>query len=215
VTQRIQINFAWLYMTSHLAQWFPFEFPDSLGLKQIPGLFALPLSRLDAVLSDDVRELVRVLLKTGLREFEALLIQWRDIRASLLEVRGEISKNGKRRYLPLNGEAETILKNILARKKKMLKTGTECVFDHLVTNPLGGRTGLENRLREAFKKASISGPHLGFHVFRHTFASTLIQRGIDIKTVMDLLGHSDIKTTLVYLHTSEQQKRDAVSKLTD
>src|SRR5262249_12539324 len=104
------------------------------------------LTRLDGVLSDDLKELVHVLLNTGLREFEALSIQWRDIRASLLEVRGEISKNGKRRYLPLNGEAETILKSILVRKKPTLKTGTECVFDHLVTNPLGGRTGLENRL---------------------------------------------------------------------
>jgi len=173
------------------------------------------LTRLDGVLSDDVKELVHVLLSTGLREFEALSIQWRDIRASLLEVRGEISKNGKRRYLPLVGEAETILKNILARKKKMLKTGTERVFDHLVANPLGGRTGLENRLREAFKKANIHGKGLGFHIFRHTFATRLIQKGVDVKTVQELLGHSDLKMVLVYTHTSEQLKKEAISRLTE
>jgi site-specific recombinase XerD len=171
------------------------------------------LTRLEAVLSSDLKELVRVLLNTGLREFEALSIQWRDIRAGILEVRGEITKNGKARHIPLNAEALKALGELVSRKKETRKANTDSIFDHLVTNPLSGRTGLENRLHEAFKKAGIRGHHLGFHVFRHTFATRLIQAGVDIKTVQDLLGHSDIKTTLVYLHTTEKLKTKAVDKL--
>ena len=53
-----------------------------------------------------------------------------------------------------------------------------------------------------------------FHGLRHTFASTLIENKVDVKTVSTLLGHSDIQTTLnIYVHPSDGQKRDAVNGL--
>jgi integrase/recombinase XerD len=169
------------------------------------------LKKLATVLDPDLKELLTVLLSTGLREFEVLSIEWNDIRAGVLTVRGDISKNGKARHITLNKLCEDALHRIFERKETI--SGTDKIFGHLVTNPLGGRTGLENRLRAAFHSAGIRGDGLGFHVFRHTFATRLIRIGVDIKTVQDLLGHSDIKTTLVYLHTSEQRKWDAVNKL--
>lgn len=54
------------------------------------------------------------------------------------------------------------------------------------------------------------------HSLRHTFATTLILKGVDIKVVSELLGHSDAGTTMrVYYHTIEKQKKKAVSSLED
>lgn len=51
------------------------------------------------------------------------------------------------------------------------------------------------------------------HTTRHTFATTLLDKGVDLKTVQELLGHSHIRTTEKYLHTSDEKKMDAVARL--
>ena len=56
-------------------------------------------------------------------------------------------------------------------------------------------------------------PHKKFHSIRHTYASTLLKNGVDIQTVAELMGHSAIAITQIYLHSSDEQKHDAVSKL--
>lgn len=56
-------------------------------------------------------------------------------------------------------------------------------------------------------------PHKKFHAIRHTYASMLLKNGVDIETVAELMGHSAISITQIYLHSSDNQKQDAVNKL--
>ena len=63
----------------------------------------------------------------------------------------------------------------------------------------------------ACRKAGIEG--VTWHTLRHTFASRLVNRGVDIVTVKELLGHSSLSVTIRYAHTNLDSKRAAVEKL--
>jgi len=56
-------------------------------------------------------------------------------------------------------------------------------------------------------------PYKKFHSLRHTYATMLLSKGVDLKTVQDLMGHSDITITQIYLHVLPKTKTDAVNKL--
>ena len=55
--------------------------------------------------------------------------------------------------------------------------------------------------------------HLTFHAFRHSFATLQLQAGTDIYTVSKMLGHKNLKTTQIYAHIVDEQKRQAASKI--
>ncbi len=76
---------------------------------------------------------------------------------------------------------------------------------------LGTNDSLFLRRRSGTKKAGISS--VTWHTLRHTFASRLVNRGVDIGTVKELLGHSTVTVTMRYAHTNMASKRDAVKNL--
>jgi site-specific recombinase XerD len=64
-------------------------------------------------------------------------------------------------------------------------------------------SSVQKAVRRAAKKANVA-KHVTPHTFRHSFATHLLESGYDIRTIQELLGHTDVKTTMIYTHVAQQ-----------
>ena len=150
-----------------------------------------------------LQDLIRFDLNTGLRTSELFSLRWFnvDVEEGVLNVFSP--KTQKSRAIPINAEARKILEAWALNRKN------EFVFyNHDTGRPF---VDLKSGFALACKKAGISG--VTWHKLRHTFASRLLNRGVDIVTVQQLLGHSTVIVTMRYTHTNLDTKRAAVEKL--
>jgi integrase len=104
---------------------------------------------------------------------------------------------------------QTLIKALLAWKEQTRRDGDELIFP----SPKTG--AILNNVKKAWagvlKAADIK--NFRWHDMRHDFASQLVMKGTDLNTVRELLGHADIKTTLIYAHLAPKVKRAAVDLL--
>ena len=142
---------------------------------------------------------------TGMRRGELFQLRWDSVnlKGKQLTVKGERAKSGQTRHIPLNAEAVRVLE---AWQKQTSKAGP--VFPNRDGEPL---TNIKNSWRGLMKQARITD--FRFHDLRHDFASKLVMAGVPLNTVRDLLGHTDIKTTLRYAHLAPDHKAEAVEMI--
>jgi integrase len=151
---------------------------------------------------DHLTAAVLLSMNTGLRRGELLKLHWTsiDLDGRLLTVEGANAKSRQTRHVPLNDEAMGVLKNWREQA-----TGASRVFDV--------STGFKTAWSHVLKHAQITG--FRWHDLRHHFASRLVQRGVPLNTVRDLLGHSSVAMSLRYAHLAPDQRREAVARLND
>lgn len=157
-----------------------------------------------------LKELVVFAVLTGMRRGEITNLRWQDVDLSgkILTIQSSPTfktKNGKRRVIPISETALYIL------SAKRGRNDSEYVFtqnDEKIS---------EGWLTHAFKKAvydvRLKDDRLHFHSLRHTFASWLVQDGVSIYAVKELLGHSNVRTTEVYSHLSGSVLHAEVNKI--
>jgi integrase len=155
---------------------------------------------------DHLQPIVLLALNTGLRRGELLGLRWGDVDrvGALLTVRGASAKTGRTRYVPLNTEVLKTLKTWRPNDA----TDDDLVFPGDDGEPM---FSLKTAWGKVAKAAGLHG--FTFHDLRHTFASKLVQAGVDLNTVRELLGHTDIKMTLRYAHLAPEHRAAAVAKL--
>jgi integrase len=154
---------------------------------------------------DHLTPLVLLALNSGLRFGELAGLEWPavDFRSKTLTVTGRTAKGAKSRFVPLNAEALDVLTRWRAQHE-----GKGLVF----ANGDGARLGtIKTAWLALLKAAKIED--FRFHDLRHTFASKLVQRGVDLVVVRELLGHGDFGLTLRYAHLEDKQKTEAVARL--
>ena len=173
-----------------------------------------------------------LMLNTGMRLGEALYLKWKDVNFenNTIYIHGNVSEHKNRqenaasnyiideqetpktkrsiRYIVLNSnavEALHALKKIIDDDERVIATS-----NHTIVSP----HNMHKYFRSILNKCSIKNNNDIIHSLRHTFATSLILKSVDVKVVSELLGHSDVGTTMkIYYHTIEQQKQQAVRHL--
>jgi len=148
--------------------------------------------------------IIQTALYTGMRLSEILRLQWNQIDFRNREIRVEKTKSERFRYIPMN----SVLEEMFQRMKKSTFNNT-----YLFPNPNTGKpfTTIKTAFNATKRRASISD--LRFHDLRHTAATRMIEAGVDVNTVKEILGHSSITVTERYTHSNREQKEKAVELL--
>jgi integrase len=149
---------------------------------------------------DHLTPAVLLSMNTGMRRGELLSMRWAaiDFKAKQITIEGSTAKNQQTRHLPLNSEALATLK---AWREQA--PDSERVF------PI--ETGFKSAWVPLLVRATITA--FRWHDLRHHFASRLVQGGVPLNTVRELLGHGSLAMTLRYAHLAPDQKREAVARL--
>jgi integrase/recombinase XerC len=143
------------------------------------------------------RAVVETLYATGLRVSELASLRVRDVSGDTVVVKG---KGGKVRMVPLGRPAQRALERYLAEGRPHL--ATETAGQQLWVGARGGPMGPRD-LRRAVSKHVATFPH----AVRHSFATHLLEGGADLRTVQDLLGHTDLATTQIYTAVTRKHLR--------
>jgi len=149
-------------------------------------------------------------LNTGMRLSELLNLTWQDIDFK----RKKIKIQAKPFWQPKTGEREMPMsqgmQNLLGMLHEENKVRSKFVFHEKDGSKL--KTKLREELIKITKRCGFPDV-TKIHSLRHTFASHLVMKGVDLPTVQKLMGHSDIQTTMIYSHLSPDHLVDAVNKL--
>ena len=159
------------------------------------------------------RAIIEMLYATGIRVSELCSLRLGDVdlKAGVIRV---VGKGGKERVVPAGRHATDSLELYVEETRPaLLKPGAysgDIVFLGKRGAPLDPRQARRVVDREC--KAALGGEGLSPHTLRHTFATHLLSRGADLRSVQELLGHKNVATTQVYTHLTRSEIRKAYDK---
>lgn len=161
--------------------------------------------------SDDfLRPIFFTFLNTGMRKGELENLEWGEVdfdrKKIKIRVKDDWAPKSNEREIPIN---EGLLAVLLEQQRKAKKS-------RYVFPDEKGKRIYKNRLLCRFKtlaKRLKFGEADTIHSLRHTFASHLVMKGVDLATIKNLMGHSDIDTTMIYSHLTEKHVDEAVDRL--
>lgn len=141
--------------------------------------------------------------RAGLRRGEMANLRWRDIDLKNNQMYIAANKTENFRYVPIH-------KELLAELKSAWNNKEEFVIKEFGECPRSSGYFISAAYKKKLKSRKIRG---SLHTLRHTFASHLVQNGVDLYTVSKLLGHTSIKTTEIYAHLAPKTLHFAIEKL--
>lgn len=210
--------YAWMYLQKKVDS-DPFEYvhspkathalPDFFSEKEIDALLAANEKRTDK-LKDRDQALLMLMFASGLRASEVVNLTFNqvDFDNRIMKVSG---KGNKDRLVPFTNSAkEAMLNYINDLRKDLLKEDTKYIFLNSKGNKMTVR-GLEYILDEIEAKTGLYGK-IHPHMLRHSFATKMLNRGADLRTIQELLGHSSIETTSIYTHVAYENMKETYEK---
>lgn len=165
-----------------------------------------------------MRDVFRTLLYTGMRKGELMHLQWRDVDfdRKLIHIRHQVisgdeiiyktKTKSSARSIPMYDEVYQTLKRQRARR-----LNKDYVFVNSNGTPFRD-DDLYHYLKSRLKKLGVKG---SVHTFRHTYASLLIEAGVGLRELKELMGHSRIETTMQYAHLYPHRLHEQVNRLSE
>lgn len=177
------------------------KLPEFLSYEEVTDLLESNKKRTDKYASRD-QAILELLFSSGLRCSEVVSLKISNINFSsnTLKVKG---KGNKERIVPFNVSTHDALKKYIS-ELRVVQDVTNKKSDVVFLNKYGEELtsrGLEYIVTEAGRKAAFP-LKLHPHMFRHSFATELLNNGADLRTIQDFLGHETIKTTAIYSHVT-------------
>jgi integrase/recombinase XerD len=197
-----------------------FLYRDVLKIKgQITFKCAKRSNKIPIVLSRlEIEEIISVISNTkhrlaitlsyaaGLRVSEAVNLKVKDLDLEALTIQLKEAKGKKDRITIFPEKLTSSIKNLIAGK-----TGNDLVFANNRGSKLS-TTSLQKVFRSALKRTNIK-KEATFHSLRHSFATHLLENGVDVRYVQELLGHANIRTTQIYTQVTNPQLKNIKSPL--
>ena len=180
--------------------------PEVLSAKDIDALLTGPDPQEDRYWLRD-RALLALLYAAGIRASEAAGLKVADILFSLGVIR-VLGKGNKERIVPVAEKAMEAMRQYMDLQRRELLSGAVAPPQLLLSRkgrPLA-RQDVFRIVRKYVRRASLVG-RIGPHTLRHSFATALLSHGADLRSVQEMLGHSDIATTEVYTHVDAARLR--------
>lgn len=180
------------------------KMPTILTTEEVTRLLEQPNGSTPKNLRD--RAMLELLYATGIRVSELISLKVTDVNLKMEYL--TCSDGHKERIIPFGGIAKEALRRYLAEGREKLVTDES--GDWLFTNCSGGamsRQGFWKLMKAYGRKAGIEA-EITPHMLRHSFAAHMISNGADLKSVQEMLGHSDISTTQVYAQVGQKRIRE-------
>lgn len=182
----------------------PSQLPKLLNEEELARLF-------NALENRKHKAMLFTIYSAGLRVSELVRLKLGDIDANRMQLFVERAKGKKDRYVNLS----PVLLDILRKYIQMLsKRPKEYLFESEQTGTAYSTRTVQDIFHQAKQRAGIM-KEVGVHSLRHSFATHLLDKGVDIRYIKDLLGHFNIKTTERYLHVSKKQLVNIISPFDD
>jgi len=188
---------------------FRMRLPTHLSTEEVTRLLTQPdMSRAMGVRD---RAMIELLYSTGLRVSELVNLRLSDLQMDAGSLRC-IGKGNKERMVPMGRSAVASIEAYLRHARQTLLRGK--VSPYVFLNRFGGRMGrigFWKKLAEYGRKAGLR-LKLKPHMLRHSFATHLLERGADLRSVQLMLGHADISTTQIYTHVVKERLKEVYKR---
>lgn len=182
--------------------------PEILSMEEVVRLLEQPCGSSEKEIRD--KAMLELLYATGIRVTELITLSIRDINLQMGFI--VCKDHSKERLVPFGEAARSALMRYLedVRAAMLTDRNEETLFVNCSGQPMS-RQGFWKLIKYYAKKAGIQAD-ITPHTLRHSFAAHLVENGADLRSVQEMLGHSDISTTQVYANMNHNRIREVYAK---
>lgn len=182
------------------------KLPEILTVEEISKLLEQPSKSNPKEIRD--KAMLELLYATGMRVSELISLQLSDVNLTMNYILCRDAN--KERVIPIENAAKSALENYISNTRMVMVSDSPYLFTNMKGQPMT-RQGFWKLIKIYAKRAGID-KDITPHMIRHSFASHLVCNGADLKAVQEMLGHSDISTTQIYLQSRRNRIKEEYDK---